>query len=667
MLESKDRTFGLELEFADLVKDEVKLPSGYKYSPDETTMFNTTGKVAPVSGKIGGEINTRPLLPNWEDVKELRKVIKDCFRHGGKALWNSGFDGHLYVGDMGLEEIKKIFALGFYTSPFLFKIFNQGDWQSVEYMVPVPTIDVMNRVMSAESENKFKEVFANSSNRGYIRYAINVMAYFNHKTIEFRLFNVTNNFRETLECIKFMYKFVEYAITHDIDDYKKLDTEEKVLEAFEMTRKTPKTVQPLIFAESHRVATSSIAKAFEVPRNIAIAISKATGDEIATVNPFLFTLELKLCDSKKITIYNQSEYADVIYRICKQGLTIWYEDQFDILNKYKDETIETELSLFFIFSRIQKYNINTDYGMKEFLSYIEEIDKSIEKLKPASEEYINLFNKCTYKIGNLNDAISSNKEIVFQQEKYSKHSGVVQSLKKYSDYSSTFETKEMSYDGVLEKCKDKNLLVVSMNQFLPMKKIAQHLNCYLYSTSSDYVGYLSRKKDDIDFSFKVPPDDYRITEDSEITVREIKLSYFHILQKSFVKKVIKFSNPKMCYVIMDKDLVLGAFEFDFAKDRSYDFWLLSDFCTNNNIPKLSKFVLYVIKTKEVKSMIEKKFAMRVERAYTNVYTTMPVSMKYRGAFQKVDTDSEKGLVYEFEFGSGGNIKDAIQEYLRRIK
>ena len=107
ILDNKERTFGLELEFADIVKDAVNLPSGYKYSPDETTMFNTNGKTAPVTGKFGGEINTRPLLPNRNDIRELRTFIKECFKAEGKELWNSGFDGHIYVGDLSLEHLKK--------------------------------------------------------------------------------------------------------------------------------------------------------------------------------------------------------------------------------------------------------------------------------------------------------------------------------------------------------------------------------------------------------------------------------------------------------------------------------------------------------------------------------------------------------------------------------
>ena len=73
-------------------------------------------------------------------------------------------------------------------------------------------------------------------------------------------------------------------------------------------------------------------------------------------------------------------------------------------------------------------------------------------------------------------------------------------------------------------------------------------------------------------------------------------------------------------------------------------------------------------TKEAKRMIERKLVERVHKCYTKVYTTMPVSMKYRGAFNKVkDLCSDKSLVYEGEFGSIGTIDDAKREYLKRCK
>lgn len=662
-----DRTFGLELEFGDIDKEQLRLPSGWKFDENERSIVNSNSTRSTPSGRYGAEINTKPLRFCKKDLSELRSFIKHAFECGGKVMWNTGFDGHIYIGDLELEDIKKIFALGYFTSSIIKKVFNLGKWFDVDILVPTPTYEFYRRAMDADSMDALKNVFANSSKKGFVRFPINVMSFFRTKTCEFRIFNGSKDFYKTIETIKFMYRFVDYALSGSICDFEKIKTEEDFKKVFKIKKEFEKATEPLIFAEDVNVFTSNIAKAFDVPRNIVGAISKATPEKIATINPFMFSLELRLCNSKKITIYNQSECNDIIYKICKEGLKIEYKDHLTVLNKHKDGSPERELCLFFIFARIHKYSLNTEYGAKEFLSYVEKIEDSIEKLSETSRQYMDLFEKCEYVVGNLNTAISKETDIVFQQEYYSKHSGIVAALKKMSDYSGTFEKSNMSYYDIQERCKDKNLLVVSRNQFLPMNKIAKDLGVFLYGSKEEYKGYRAKQKKEIDFAFKIPDDDYEITETSDIAIKEIKPLCFRVLQKAFVKKVAKFTLPRFCYVIMDGELIIGAFGFDFPKDEKYSLWLLSDFCTNNNVKKLSKFVLFLIKTQEVKKMLERKIVRRLENCYTKIYTTMPVSMKYRGAFKKSDVDGDRCLVYDFDFGSGGSIVDAKNEFLRRFK
>lgn len=87
-----------------------------------------------------------------------------------------------------------------------------------------------------------------------------------------------------------------------------------------------------------------------------------------------------------------------------------------------------------------------------------------------------------------------------------------------------------------------------------------------------------------------------------------------------------------------------------------------------NIMLLSKFVLFMIMTKELKNLIEEKLIERVKKGYTKIYTTMPVSMKYRGAFKKVDEmKNYKSLAYDFEFGQEESIQSAIKRYLKLVE
>lgn len=152
--------------------------------------------------------------------------------------------------------------------------------------------------------------------------------------------------------------------------------------------------------------------------------------------------------------------------------------------------------------------------------------------------------------------------------------------------------------------------------------------------------------------------------DTPISVNEVKPKFFNELQNKFVKKVSRFRRPIICYTINCDEVILGGFGFAYSKNKDFDLFLLSDFCTNNNIRLLSKFVLFIIRSKEAHEMIGRKLVERVSKGYTKVYTLMPVSMKYRGAFKKFARD-DRSLSYSFVFGSIENIEDAKREYVKR--
>ena len=342
-----------------------------------------------------------------------------------------------------------------------------------------------------------------------------------------------------------------------------------------------------------------------------------------------------------MTIYNNLEFNHVIYRIAKGDLRITYKNHFELFNEYKDGSIATELSLFYIFNRTHKYSQLEEYGISEWLSFSSKIVESIEKIRPASEEVIKMF-KCTeYINGTLNDAIASGNDIIFQQEHNSKSNGSVYSLKKNSDYENVdFVSKETDYFNLNLKGK---LLIVSKCEFLNYHQIAKDLNVFVYGTHDVYVGarIVPCKYEHI--FVKTPESDFKITIDTPIEINEIPVKVFSSLQSRFVKKVTKFKAPVFSYVVMSNDIVLGCIGFEWAKDRSYDIFLLSDFCTNNDVRLLSKLILFVIQTSEMKRALERKAVSVIDRGYTLVYTTKPVSMKYRGAFKKVHSDSNKKI------------------------
>ena len=666
MLKLYDRTFGLEIEFGNVVRDRVNLPAGWKWSPDERFIVNSDATKCTPTGDRGGELNTRPLPYGKEGLAEVQDVVRQCFEAEGVMMWNTGFDGHLYIGDLGLEELKRVFALAFYSGPFINEVFDLGPWFDVSHLMPTPTIDFHKRAQKCETIEAFKNVFANSSNRGHYRFQVNVMSYFTTKTLEYRIFNPTRDIEETAATIEFMYKWLDCALTKTDEDFKAIKSADDFRRVFEIEKPLPKKVEQLVFAESHLQKTRSIAKAFPLSRKITNAIQLDTGNNLTLVNPYHYQTCLSLYTGLKMRVYNANEYYDIVHRLATGNLELSYHEHFAFLNNKIDGTRERQLTLFLIFARMQKYNVDMDYGLKEFMAYVNAIDDSIVKIHATACELVKMFEQVEVHKGTLIDALNdgSGDDVLYQQKFNSKTNSAVTALRKYSDYDAEWERIMCKYDRVDQCVGDRKLLIASKSDFLPYNKIAKDTDTTLYSNKESYWGMRRVVQVDEQLMVETPEDDWELTMDTVLKVNEIRPAHFGALQRKFVKKVAEFQTPKLCYTLSADGMLLGGFGFDYSKDDDYKLFLLSDFATNNNVRLLSKLVLFVIKSKEVKRMLERKCVERLTNCYTKVYTTRPVSMKYRGAFKKLEHDG-KALKYEFDFGSVNSIEDAKREYLKR--
>ena len=82
-----NRTFGMELEFADGDKEHIPLPSGYKWTDNKLTMMNNSdGSAVTHHGQFGGEINTRPYHYCIEDLQELKNFIQTMRDAGSSSI-----------------------------------------------------------------------------------------------------------------------------------------------------------------------------------------------------------------------------------------------------------------------------------------------------------------------------------------------------------------------------------------------------------------------------------------------------------------------------------------------------------------------------------------------------------------------------------------------------
>lgn len=662
-----DRTFGLELEFADVDKSGVILPDGFSWSKDET-FINNDGTYISANSKHGGEVNTPPLSLKHEDMQKLKFTFDELLRNGGRLSWVCSIHVHLYIGDLTLGDLKKLFALSYFTSRYIKKFSDLEEWNEEVWYVPSPVLSYYENAMSANTLEQFFNVFANSMKKGYIRHLVNVASFFRRKTVEFRSFNSTTDFEEVIGCIMFSYRYVDYALTHTVDDFKRIDSYDKFLSELKLKKSVPKHVSPLVFVGDMKVYAECM-KGKDVPltsKTMKILLDNVHSESLAIVNPNLFNAELSLYRKLKLTIYNNDEMNDIIYRICKDDLVIHYnDDKYDFIEKYNDGSILMQLVCLFLFHRLRKYTADSEYAVMELEAYIAKLDDSVERIKKTASETINLFDNCVYIHGTVNDAIRDNDNIFYQLGNNKKARSTSSILKKCSDYESNFEILPTDYYNLVQDVpSEKKFMMISKNEYLPMYKIAKNGSVIFYSNIKEDGSLIVNTIKDFKSFAVIPTDDVIEIEDySKLKVVSVNPSDFYQLQEVYIKKVHKVTPPRFAFLVFYDKYCLGGFGFAYPKDQDYDLWLLSDFNVNNQVFRISKLILMCIQSDYVKKIIQRKLRSSIVNMYTKVYTQNPVSMKYRGIFTKEKELSRQGcLVYTSNFGTSGSFENIMNKY-----
>ena len=161
-----------------------------------------------------------------------------------------------------------------------------------------------------------------------------------------------------------------------------------------------------------------------------------------------------------------------------------------------------------------------------------------------------------------------------------------------------------------------------------------------------------------------------ITDDTELTVKEIPENVVSHYKHLFMAAKVNYS--------LGGDFALGFFAdkklFGFAVFtkglNTADIWetlfLHSDFLVPSKVDRLSKLLLYLLRSKEVAQLIRRHYFYVYSGLQTSVYTDKPVSMKYRGIFKKEESaDPQPGkLVYSAQF-TDHSIKECYNRWKNR--
>lgn len=686
-IDIQDRTFGIEIEMCNLERSKVSLPEGYSWSKDEQ-IYNTDGST---NKSFGGEVNTPPLhICCLKDLHDLRSVYESMVVAGGKIKWSIDTHVHIYAGDLSVDQIKKVFLFFYVCYPYFKKYAHISDWDELVFNAqPVPTEKYFEGVKNAQTFDELQNLFTNQSKKGFIRHAVNISAYFKTKTIEFRTFHATDDFYRAMNCVYSAYRIFYYAISHELEDYQSITSYQQFCEVTGLKYDVPDELCPLLYQGNPYSAietfmTAPLAYNSEMVSALHDAVITNGHKEICIVNGFMYYYELSFLDKVEVSIYCQDAYCYLLYMLANGKTSLTYKDKLAWLEDYNNPTPSRQLALALYAVKLQKYFMSESARNSAVFEALKiKARESIEKTEEANERLMRLLTTCDFHVGTLEEAIKNKKVIFFnfgRMEKKQKRAFKL--ISENSDLKLDFSVESNDYYNLVESIpSDSYFYYFSNSPYLRnLHKIAMWNNSsgerrsagrFLYcnkptAQNNASTSYSSFR---IESNEIVPPDDLEITDASKLMIERVDPHLLHCLQKKYIKKVDQCSLCKLfAFVVKYDKYTLGGFGFTLPQHNGYDLFQLTDFCTNNAIPRLSKLILYCIQSVGVQRYVSRRMRKLCEKVISCAYTHKPVSMKYRGVYKKVKEHCTSSyLAYEGILGIYPTNKEIIDKYQKSLK
>ena len=682
----RNRTFGIEIEMCNLERAKVTLPEGYSWSKEES-IDNTD---CSSNKQFGGEVNTPPLhLCCIKELHDLRSVYESMVAAGGKIKWSIDTHVHIYVGDLSVDQLKKVYLFFYVCYPYFKRYAKISDWdENIFNAKPIPTEKYFEGVKNAQTFDELQTLFTNQSKKGFIRHAVNISAYFKTKTIEFRTFHATDDFYRAMNCVYSAYRIFYYAISHELEDYQSITSYKQFCEVTGLKYDTPDELCPLLYQGNPYSAIEAF-MTMPLPYNSEMVSAlydavKANGHkEICIVNGFMYYYELFFLDKVEVSIYCQDAYCYLLYMLANGKTSLTYKDKLAWLEDYNNPTPSRQLALALYAVKLQKYFMSESARNSAVFEALKiKARESIEKTEEANERLMRLLTTCDFHVGTLEEAIKNKKVIFFNYGRIEKkQKRAFKLISENSDLKSDFSVARNDYYNLVESIpSDSYFYYFSKSPYLRnLHKIAMWNNSsgerrsagrFLYcnkptaqnNASTSYSSYR------IECNEIVPPDDLEITDANKLKIERVDASLLHCLQKKYIKKVDQCSVCKYAFAVKYDKYTLGGFGFTLPQYKGYDLFQLTDFCTNNAIPRLSKLILYCIQSVGVQRYLSRRMHKLCEKVISCAYTHKPVSMKYRGVYKKVKEHCTSSyLAYEGILGIYPTNKEIIEKYQKSLK
>lgn len=682
----KNRTFGIEIEMCNLERAKVNLPEGYSWSKEES-IDNTD---CSSNKQFGGEVNTPPLhLCCLKELHDLRSVYESMVAAGGKIKWSIDTHVHIYVGDLTVDQLKKVYLFFYVCYPYFKRYAKISDWdENIFNAKPIPTEKYFEGVKNAQTFDELQTLFTNQSKKGFIRHAVNISAYFKTKTIEFRTFHATDDFYRAMNCVYSAYRIFYYAISHELEDYQSITSYKQFCEVTRLKYDTPEELCPLLYQGNPYSAIEAF-MTMPLPYNskmvsVLYDAIKANGHkEICIVNGFMYYYELFFLDKVEVSVYCQDAYCYLLYMLANGKTSLTYKDKLAWLEDYNNPTPSRQLALALYAVKLQKYFMSESARNSAIFEALKiKARESIEKTEQANERLMRLLTTCDFHVGTLEEAIKNKKVIFFnygRKEKNQKRAFKL--ISENSDLKSDFSVARNDYYNLVESIpSDSYFYYFSNSPYLRnLHKIALMDSStgerwaagrYLYcnkpivkkSVNTSYTSFRDECNE------IVPPDDLEISNPNLLKIEVVSPPLLKNLQRKYIKKIDQVSSAVFPFVVKYDKYTLGGFGFTLSKYDKYDLFQISDFCTNNAIPRLSKLILYCVLSVGVQKYLNRRMHKFINKVLSLAYTHKPVSMKYRGVYKKVKEHCTSSyLAYEGILGIYPTNKEIIEKYQKSLK
>lgn len=162
------------------------------------------------------------------------------------------------------------------------------------------------------------------------------------------------------------------------------------------------------------------------------------------------------------------------------------------------------------------------------------------------------------------------------------------------------------------------------------------------------------------------PVDYQFTTDTVITVRPCAVNDVNYYKAFYMANKVNYTTGgDFGLVFMADGMAFGFTSFSKPLSTLSQIFMQSDFVVNSETQRLSKLLIMLMKSHDVRRLIARKMYNYYDGVKTTVYTTSPVSMKYRGVFNLERRDEGK-LIYSSIF-TEKSLNELYALWIRKYK